>query len=156
MNRQYGTADLERGLPITTSTRFDVGSVQKQFTAASILLLAEEDRLSLSDDVRDHIPELPDYGHTITLDHLLTHTSGIRDWPGMLAMAADDPHVLTKPRARGRDLAFTPLSRLPTRALPPAPGRVQLPGSRAHARRALRGQGSAAASRTGHGPPPAP
>ena len=95
VNRAYGSADLERGTPITPRTRFDIGSVQKQFTAASILLLAQEGRLSLSDDVRAHIPELPDYGHTITLDHLLTHTSGIRDWAGMLGMAADEPHVLT-------------------------------------------------------------
>jgi CubicO group peptidase (beta-lactamase class C family) len=95
VHRVYGSADLEREVPITASTIFDVGSVQKQFTAASVLLLVEEGRLSLSDDVRKHVPELPDYGHTITLDHLLTHTSGIRDWPGMLSMAGDDPHVLT-------------------------------------------------------------
>lgn len=107
VNRAYGSADLERGVPITTSTIFDVGSVQKQFTAASILLLVEEGRLSLSDDVRTHVPELRDYGHTITLDHLLTHTSGIRDWPGMLPMAADDPHVLTF-ILRQRDLNFAP------------------------------------------------
>lgn len=107
VNRAYGSADLERGTPITTSTIFDVGSVQKQFTAASILLLVDEGHLSLTDDVRIHIPELPDYGHTITLDHLLTHTSGIRDWPGMLSMAADDPHVMTY-ILRQRDLNFAP------------------------------------------------
>jgi CubicO group peptidase (beta-lactamase class C family) len=107
VGRAYGAADLARGVPITTSTIFDVGSVQKQFTAASILLLVEKGRLSLSDDVRNHVPELPDYGHTITLDHLLTHTSGIRDWPGMLSMAADDPHVLTWV-LRQRGLNFAP------------------------------------------------
>ena len=107
VSRAYGSADLERKLPITASTIFDIGSVQKQFTAASILLLAEEGRLSLSDDVRKHVPELPDYGHTVTLDHLLTHTSGIRDWPGMLSLAADDPHVLTYV-LRQRGLNFAP------------------------------------------------
>ena len=80
VNRAYGLADLERNVPITPDTLFDAASIRKQFVAAAILLLVEEKRLSLSDDVRKYIQELPDYGHTITLDHLLTHTSGVRDW----------------------------------------------------------------------------
>ena len=80
VNRAYGLADLERNVPITADTLFDAASIRKQFVAAAILMLVEEKRLSLTDDVRKYIPELPDYGHTITLDHLLTHTSGIRDW----------------------------------------------------------------------------
>ena len=80
VNRVYGMADLERGVALTPETPFDIGSVTKQFVAASILLLVDEGRISLSDDVRRFIPELPDYGHTITIDHLLTHTSGLRDW----------------------------------------------------------------------------
>lgn len=80
VNRAYGLADLERNVPITPDTLFDAASIRKQFVAAAILMLVEEKRLSLTDDVRKYIPELPDYGHTITLDHLLTHTSGIRDW----------------------------------------------------------------------------
>ena len=56
---------------------FYMGSVSKQFTAASIVLLSEQGRLSLDDDVRKYIPELPDYGHTITLREMLHHTSGL-------------------------------------------------------------------------------
>lgn len=77
--RGYGLADVGHGLPITESTRFNVASVSKQFTAASILLLAEEGKLSLGDDVRKYIPELPDYGSKLTIDHLLTHTGGLRN-----------------------------------------------------------------------------
>ena len=80
VNRAYGSADLERDVPISPDSIFDVASIRKQFVAAAVLLLVKEGRLSLSDDVRKFIPELPDYGHTITLDHLLTLTSGLRDW----------------------------------------------------------------------------
>ena len=83
VNRAYGSADLERDVSMSTSTVFDAGSLRKQFVAASLLLLVEEGRLALSDDVRKFIPELPDYGNQITLDHMLTHTSGLRDWPGL-------------------------------------------------------------------------
>lgn len=107
VHRAYGMADLERGIPLTTGSILDAGSVQKQFTAAAVLLLAAEGRLSLDDDIREHIPELPDYGHTITLDHLLTHTSGVRDWSGMLPLAEDDPPVLALV-LRQRGLNFAP------------------------------------------------
>jgi CubicO group peptidase (beta-lactamase class C family) len=107
VNRAYGSADLERGVPLTPESVFDVGSVQKQFTAASILLMVEEGRLSLTEDIRNYLPELPDYGHRITLDHLLTHTSGIREWTGMLPLAEGDPHVLTL-ILRQRELNFAP------------------------------------------------
>ncbi len=95
VNRAYGSADLERDVPIRPDTVFDVGSVVKQFVAAAVLLLVEEGRLSLTDDVRKHIPVLPDYGHRITLDHLLTHTSGLRDWTAIGALAAGDQDALT-------------------------------------------------------------
>src|SRR5688500_9608420 len=72
VNRAYGQADLERNVPLTPDSLFDAASIRKQFVAAAVLLLVEERRLSLSDDVRTHVPELPDYRHTITLDHLLT------------------------------------------------------------------------------------
>jgi CubicO group peptidase (beta-lactamase class C family) len=84
--RGYGLADLERRVPITTRSMFDIGSTSKQFAAASVVLLAQEGRLSLDDDVRRHIPELPDYGTRITIRHLLNHTSGIRDYIGLLAL----------------------------------------------------------------------
>lgn len=80
LERAYGMADLEHGIPNTPSSRFEGGSLSKQFTAAAVILLALDGALSLEDDVRKYIPEVPDYGHTITLKHLLTHTSGLRDW----------------------------------------------------------------------------
>lgn len=87
VDRAYGLAEMEHAAAFTTSTISEPGSVAKQFTAAAVLLLAEDGRLSLSDDVRLHIPELPDYGRTITVDHLLSHTSGIRDWGPLVALA---------------------------------------------------------------------
>lgn len=85
--RGYGMADLENGTPISPRTVFDIGSTSKQFTAASIALLAADGRLSLDDDVRKLIPELPMYGKPITLRHLLQHTSGLRDYIGIMYLA---------------------------------------------------------------------
>jgi CubicO group peptidase (beta-lactamase class C family) len=82
----YGQSDLEHGTANTPDTVFEAGSVSKQFTAAAVLLLAQDGKLALSDDVRKYIPELPDYGKPITLDHLLTHTSGLRDWGSIVEM----------------------------------------------------------------------
>jgi len=83
----YGSADLEHGVPIDPSTVFEAGSVSKQFTAASVLILVEQGKLALDDDVRKYVPELPDYGSTITIAHLLGHTSGLRDWEGVVEIA---------------------------------------------------------------------
>src|SRR5688500_6500098 len=80
VNRAYGLADLERNVPLTTESLLDAGSIRKQFVAAAVLLLVEDGRLWLSDYVRKYIPELHDFGHTITIDHLLTHTTGIPGW----------------------------------------------------------------------------
>jgi CubicO group peptidase (beta-lactamase class C family) len=80
LERAWGMADLEHGVPNTPETIFEGGSVSKQFTAAAVVLLAIDGKLGLDDDVRTYVPELPDYGHTITLRHLMTHTSGLRDW----------------------------------------------------------------------------
>lgn len=107
VNKAYGSADLERDVPITPNTVFDAGSVRKQFVAAAILLLVEEGKLSISDDVRKYIPQLPDYGHKITVDHLLTHTSGIRDWQPLLNLAGGDPDAMTM-ILRQRELNFAP------------------------------------------------
>jgi CubicO group peptidase (beta-lactamase class C family) len=87
LTRGYGTADLEHDIPITPNTVFEAGSVSKQFTAASILLLAQQGKLALTDDVRKYIPELPNYGTPITINDLLGHTSGLRDWGTVEAMA---------------------------------------------------------------------
>jgi CubicO group peptidase (beta-lactamase class C family) len=83
----YGMADLDLNVPITPETMFDIGSTSKQFTAAAIVLLANEAKLSLDDDVRKYVPELPDYGHVITIDDLLHHTSGLRDYASLLVLA---------------------------------------------------------------------
>lgn len=83
----YGSASLEYDISNKPSTVFEIGSVSKQFTAFAILLLEEQGKLSLDDDIRKFIPEFPDYGRVITLKHLLYHTSGIRDEMDLLSMA---------------------------------------------------------------------
>lgn len=85
--RGYGVADLDHDIPIVPGSVFHVASVSKQFTAFSILLLAQQGKLSLDDQVRKHIPEVPDFGHPITIRHLLHHTSGLRDQWNLLIMA---------------------------------------------------------------------
>jgi len=79
----FGMANLDYDIPITSDSKFNIGSVSKQFTAACICLLVLENKLSLNDDVRKYIPELPDYGKLITIRHLLHHTSGLRDYLDM-------------------------------------------------------------------------
>jgi CubicO group peptidase (beta-lactamase class C family) len=82
-----GLMNLEYDLPITRDTRFNIGSASKQFTAAAILLLTQEGKLSLDDDIHTWLPEWPEYGHKITIDHLLHHTSGIIDYDWLQALA---------------------------------------------------------------------
>lgn len=111
----YGMADLNDDVPITPATVFHVASMSKQFTAASIVLLAQQRKLSLDDDVRKYIPELPDFGERITIRHLVHHTSGLRDqwnllelagWRYSLDLITDDDvmSVMT----RQKDLNFKP------------------------------------------------
>lgn len=80
LEKAYGMADLEHDAPNGVETIFEAGSVSKQFTAAAVLLLAREGKLSLDDPARKYIPELPDYGKPLTIRHMLQHTSGLRDW----------------------------------------------------------------------------
>lgn len=75
----YGMADLAWGVPIAPDTRFDIASDAKQFTAFAAALLAERGALSLDDDVRKHVPELRDFGHRVTLRHMLGMRSGLPD-----------------------------------------------------------------------------
>ena len=83
----YGMADLEHDVANTPETIFEAGSVSKQFTAAAVVLLALDGKLSLDDDVRKHVPELPTYGAPVTIRHLLQHTSGLRDWGSVSDLA---------------------------------------------------------------------
>lgn len=87
LERAYGMANLEFAIPNTPETIFEAGSVSKQFTAAAALLLDMDGEISLSDDVRQYVPEVPDYGHTITLRHMMNHTSGLRDWGSVAAIS---------------------------------------------------------------------
>ena len=87
LEKAYGMADLEHDIPNRPDTIFEAGSVSKQFTAAAVLLLAKDGKLSLDDPVRTHVPELPDYGAPLTIRHMLHHTSGLRDWGEVAAIA---------------------------------------------------------------------
>ncbi|MBX2874096.1 MAG: beta-lactamase family protein [Saprospiraceae bacterium] len=82
----YGNANLEYNIPVTPSTIFPVASVSKQFTVFSLLLLADQGKVSLDDDIRKFIPEVPDFGSKITLRHLATHTSGLREEGDLLSI----------------------------------------------------------------------
>ena len=87
----YGRANLEHDIPITPETVFYIGSVSKQFAAAAIALLAHRGALSLDDDIRKHVPEVPDFGSTITIRHLVHHTSGLRDYLALREIAGEPP-----------------------------------------------------------------
>ncbi|HVL65694.1 MAG TPA: serine hydrolase domain-containing protein [Vicinamibacterales bacterium] len=83
----YGMANLDHDVRLSPSTVFHVASVSKQFTGAAILLLAQDGKLALDEDIRKYIPELPDFGRTITIRHLANHTSGLRDQWDLLGLA---------------------------------------------------------------------
>ncbi|MDE2720875.1 serine hydrolase [Candidatus Palauibacter polyketidifaciens] len=85
-SKTYGMANLAYGLPFEEDTRTNIGSTSKQFTAFAIVLQAERGLLSLEDDIRKHIPELPEFEHTIQVKHLVTHTSGLREFLNLLRM----------------------------------------------------------------------
>ncbi len=89
--KRYGMADIERGVPMTPATEFFIGSMSKQFTAFAIHLLAKDGKLTLDDDVRTWLPDVPDFGKKITIRHLLHHTSGLRDYFGLMSMAGLRP-----------------------------------------------------------------
>jgi CubicO group peptidase (beta-lactamase class C family) len=113
--KAFGLADMEFNIPNTPQTIFESGSVAKQFTAAAIVLLQQDGKLSIDDPVRKYIPELPDYGAPLTLRHLLNHTSGIRDWGTVMSLtgAGRGDRVITQDLAfdvivHQRALDFTP------------------------------------------------
>jgi CubicO group peptidase (beta-lactamase class C family) len=86
-SKGYGLANLEENVAITPQSVFDIGSTSKQFTAASILLLEKQGKLSINDDIRKYLPEIPDYGQKITILNLLNHTSGLRDYLTLMELA---------------------------------------------------------------------
>ena len=85
-SKTYGMANLAYDLPFEEDTRTNIGSTSKQFTAFAIMLQAERGLLSLDDDIRTHIPELPEFDETIQVRHLITHTSGLREFLNLLRM----------------------------------------------------------------------
>lgn len=85
--RGYGMSNLEHDVPIAPDSVFHVASISKQFAAHCIVLLAKEGRLSFDDDVREYLPDVPDYGQKITIRHLIHHTSGLRDQWELLRLA---------------------------------------------------------------------
>ena len=115
LSRAYGMANLDHDVRLTPSSIFHVASVSKQFTAAAILLLAQDGKLTLDDDIGKHVPELPDFGTKITIRHLIHHTSGLRDQWSLLGLAGwrysrdliTDDDVLAV-LTRQRELNFTP------------------------------------------------
>jgi CubicO group peptidase (beta-lactamase class C family) len=112
--RGYGMANLELGVALSPQSVLDIGSTSKQFTAMAVVLLARQGKLSLDDDIRKHIPELPAYGKTVTIRHILTHTSGLRDYLTLWYLAGiDDADFTTEAEAleiiaRQKVLNFAP------------------------------------------------
>ena len=113
-SRGYGMANLEHHIALTSRSVFRIGSVSKQFTAAAIALLAQDGALSLDDDVRRFLPELPEYDRPVTIRHLLNHTSGIRDYLTVMYLAGyrDDDWYTDQDvidiLVRQEELNFTP------------------------------------------------
>jgi CubicO group peptidase (beta-lactamase class C family) len=83
LRKAYGMADLELGVPLQPDMVFRIGSMTKQFTAVAILMLVEEGKLAVSDPITKFLPDYPTGGKTITVEHLLTHTSGIKSYTSM-------------------------------------------------------------------------
>ncbi len=112
--RGYGLANLELNVPITPKTVFDIGSVSKQFTALSIVLLAQDGKLSLDDEIHKFVPELPRYGAPVTVRSMLHHLSGLRSYTDLFDLAGVPEIDLTTDAdalaliARQRTLNFAP------------------------------------------------
>lgn len=113
-SKGYGLANLDHEIPLTPSSVFYLASVSKQFTAAVVALLAADGLIGLDDDVREYVPELPDYGRVITIRQLIHHTSGLRDYLTLMSMAGmrrEDVHTdeeVLELLARQRRLNFLP------------------------------------------------
>jgi CubicO group peptidase (beta-lactamase class C family) len=116
LSKGYGSANLEWDIPNTPATKFRLGSVTKQFTAAAILLLAERGKLTLDDPIKKHIPDAPAAWDSITIYHLLTHTSGIPNFtnlPDYKSLKLEDtPVAKTIASVRDKPLEFVPGERM--------------------------------------------
>src|SRR5919112_5679446 len=112
--RGFGMANLDYDVPNTTSTRFNLASVSKPFTAMSIALLAQQGKLSLDDDIRKYVPEIPKYDEAVTIRHLIHHTSGIREYQALVRFGgrgieeAHTPKAILNMLARQKNLSFKP------------------------------------------------
>jgi CubicO group peptidase (beta-lactamase class C family) len=113
----FGMANLDYDVPNTTSTRFNLASVSKPFTAMSIALLAQQGKLSLDDEIQKYVPEMPKYQYPITIRHLIHHVSGIRDYQALMTIAgletdnAFSPKDILRILARQKNITFAPGSR---------------------------------------------
>lgn len=85
--QSYGMADLERHVHLSTQSIFNISSLSKQFTAMCVVLLDKQKKISLDDDIRKYLPEIPDYGQKIAIKHLIHHTSGLRDYIDLIFLA---------------------------------------------------------------------
>lgn len=113
--KAFGLAEMEYNIPNTPQTIFESGSVAKQFTAAAVVLLAQEGKLKLDDDIRKYLPEMPEYEKPITIRNILTHTAGLRDWGSVMELtgAGRGNRVITQDIAydviiNQKNLDFTP------------------------------------------------
>lgn len=113
----YGLANMEYDIPISSASIFDIASVSKQFAGLAISMLVQQGKISMVDDIHKYVPDVPDFGQTITISHLVHHTSGLRDWPEGLNVAGwrwnedfnfDDIMRMTK---KQKDLDFAPGSK---------------------------------------------
>ncbi|HEX2222868.1 MAG TPA: serine hydrolase, partial [Thermoanaerobaculia bacterium] len=116
LRKGYGLANVELGVPVSPEMVFEVGSVTKQFTAAAILMLAERGELRFDDEVTRFFPDFPTHGKKITVEHLLTHTSGIPSYTGIEEWGQQVREDITVDQLiaffRGKPLDFEPGSRM--------------------------------------------
>jgi CubicO group peptidase (beta-lactamase class C family) len=115
--RAFGMANLDYDVPNTTLTLFNLASASKPFTAFSIALLAQQGKLSLDDDIRKYVPEMPKYDETVTIRHLLHHTSGIREYQALIFFGGQSPDnalsdkIVLNMLARQKNISFAPGSK---------------------------------------------
>jgi len=112
LRKAYGMADLELGVTLQPDMVFRIGSMTKQFTAVAILMLVEEGKVAVSDPITKFLPDYPTGGKTITVEHLLTHTSGIKSYTDMEDFVANARKDYTVPemidRFKGQPMDFEP------------------------------------------------